>query len=318
MISFIIIGRNEGWKLTKCMDSVVVIVENNQHLAFEVIYVDSRSSDNSIEVVKKYPLARTLLIKGECSVAIARNIGAKEAHGDILFFLDGDIELSPNFLQSVLNNDNQLKYEYLTGRLINYFYNSSWDLLSKQHPPKVQNDSRALSLGGIYLIKKELWNRANGNRTKYKNAFEDTDLSLRLISTGVKPMLLKETMGIHHTISYRSQERLWKMLFSGQQSFRGVLYRDHFFQRSCLKMALRNDYTVFILITCVVLSFLLNPFIALAYPAALIARILLQKEKKSLKDVFTRMAYFLLRDCLTMISFVGYFPKNKKLLYEEV
>ncbi len=318
MISFIIIGRNEGWKLTKCLDSVFKIVENNQHLAFEVIYVDSRSSDNSIEVVKKYPLARTLLIKGECSAAIARNIGANESHGDILFFLDGDVELNAEFLQAALDRNGQLRHRYQAGHLINYYYNSEWEFIAQQQVRNRSKDVYVLSLGGIFLIEKSLWNRVKGIRTKFSKAYEDIDLSLRLIAKGVKPMLLKETMGTHHTISYRSKDRLWKMLFSGHQSFRGVLYRDHFFQRSCLKMALRNDYTIFILITCVVLSFLLNPFIALAYPAALIARILLQKEKKSLTDVFTRMAYFLLRDGLTMISLVGYFPKNKKLLYEEV
>jgi glycosyltransferase involved in cell wall biosynthesis len=80
MISFIIIGRNEGWKLTKCLQSVFETIAYNKLKNAEVIYVDSKSTDDSIERAKAFDKVKVLLITGECNAAIASNIGAKEAN----------------------------------------------------------------------------------------------------------------------------------------------------------------------------------------------------------------------------------------------
>jgi len=40
MISFIVIGKNEGWKLTKCFESIFNTVAYNQVMNYELIYVD--------------------------------------------------------------------------------------------------------------------------------------------------------------------------------------------------------------------------------------------------------------------------------------
>lgn len=93
MISFIIIGRNEGWRLEKCFTSVFKTIKKDNIESFEVIYVDSKSTDNSVNVAKSYEEIKVFQIVGVCNAAIARNVGAKEAKGDILFFIDGDMEI---------------------------------------------------------------------------------------------------------------------------------------------------------------------------------------------------------------------------------
>jgi len=105
MISFIIIGRNESWKLTKCIESVFDTAKYSSLEDYEVLYVDSQSTDNSIELVNEFNGINVFLIKGECNAAIARNIGAVEAKGDILFFIDGDMEIIPSFLNEVLDSE---------------------------------------------------------------------------------------------------------------------------------------------------------------------------------------------------------------------
>ena len=49
MISFIVIGRNEGWKLTKCFESIYDTINYNKLINYEIIYVDSASTDDSID-----------------------------------------------------------------------------------------------------------------------------------------------------------------------------------------------------------------------------------------------------------------------------
>ncbi|MDD2636668.1 MAG: glycosyltransferase, partial [Bacteroidales bacterium] len=121
MISFIIIGRNEGWKFTKCLQSVFETIEYNKLKDAEVIYVDSKSTDDSLKRAKAYKQVKVFLITGECNAAIARNIGAKESKGGILYFIDGDMEIEKDFLSHAIIN-NQLRYDCFTGHLDDYLY----------------------------------------------------------------------------------------------------------------------------------------------------------------------------------------------------
>ena len=89
MISFIIIGRNEGWKLKKCILSVITTIQVNKLQKYDIIYVDSKSSDNSIEIAKEFKQVKVYKITGDTNAAIARNIGASEAKGEYFFFIDG-------------------------------------------------------------------------------------------------------------------------------------------------------------------------------------------------------------------------------------
>ena len=79
MISFIIIGRNEGWKLSKCFESVFKTIKQNKLEKYEVIYVDSDSTDDSIKRAQSNNCIKTFKITSKPNAAIA------------LFNLDEDI-----------------------------------------------------------------------------------------------------------------------------------------------------------------------------------------------------------------------------------
>ena len=100
-ISFIVIGRNEGWKLTRCLKSIIELIKHNNLSSYEIIYVDSNSTDDSIRVAMSFNDINVFRISGIFNAAIARNIGARESTGDVLFFIDGDMELNKEFLPSV-------------------------------------------------------------------------------------------------------------------------------------------------------------------------------------------------------------------------
>ena len=86
MISFIIIGRNEGWKLTKCLQSVFDTISFNNIDKYEVIYGDSKSEDDSIDRVKRFSNVSIISLTGEINAAIARNVGVNHSKGSVLFY----------------------------------------------------------------------------------------------------------------------------------------------------------------------------------------------------------------------------------------
>jgi len=66
----------------------------------EVVVVDGNSSDGTLEVVKKYPVK--LVTEPGLGFGHARNLGIKNASGDIVFFLDSDCYAEPNWIENAL------------------------------------------------------------------------------------------------------------------------------------------------------------------------------------------------------------------------
>jgi len=94
-VSVIVIGRNEGDRLVRCLESVgsMRAIEGE----VEVIYVDSDSTDGSPQKAEALG-ARALTVKPERpAAAIGRNAGWRAALAEIVLFLDGDTILDANF-----------------------------------------------------------------------------------------------------------------------------------------------------------------------------------------------------------------------------
>ena len=66
----------------------------------EVIVVDGRSEDGTVEVARCF--TDKVYQISERGIAKARNYGAKQANGDILIFLDADVDPPPDFIEKVL------------------------------------------------------------------------------------------------------------------------------------------------------------------------------------------------------------------------
>ena len=100
-VGVIIIGRNEGERLDRCLESVRAAAGAAVR---EIVYVDSNSDDNSIAIARAHG-AQVIELDPAApfTAARARNAGAKALlarHPDLelLQFLDGDTLLHPRWL----------------------------------------------------------------------------------------------------------------------------------------------------------------------------------------------------------------------------
>ena len=91
MISVIIPALNEEKYISKCIEGV----KSQAFKDYEVIIVDGKSSDKTIEVIKKISNYK-VIISDKRNAPYQRNLGAKYAKGDFLIFTDADTILSPN------------------------------------------------------------------------------------------------------------------------------------------------------------------------------------------------------------------------------
>ncbi len=96
-ISVVVIGRNEGQRLARCLASVQAA--DWQALRWELIYVDSFSSDGSLPRARRMGARVFDLGAARPCAAAGRNIGWRAARGALVLFLDGDTQLDPQFVQ---------------------------------------------------------------------------------------------------------------------------------------------------------------------------------------------------------------------------
>ena len=100
LLSVVVIGRNEGPRLERCLASVAAMV--HEGFAVETIYVDSRSSDASPALAASLGAQVIVLPQGRTTAAMGRNAGWRAASGELVLFLDGDTLLAPRFVTDSL------------------------------------------------------------------------------------------------------------------------------------------------------------------------------------------------------------------------
>ncbi|MEM2321470.1 MAG: glycosyltransferase [Candidatus Bathyarchaeia archaeon] len=69
--------------------------------SLEIIIVDGGSADRTVEIARRF--TEKVFVLRERGIGRARNYGASRASGDIIIFVDADIDLPPSFLEKVLS-----------------------------------------------------------------------------------------------------------------------------------------------------------------------------------------------------------------------
>ena len=304
MISFVIIGRNEGWKLTKCLQSVYTTIKHNELKAYEVIYVDSKSSDDSIKRARQFENIKIISLTGVCNAAIGRNIGSKESIGDVLFFIDGDMEIIPKFLPLVYNENIGLTYPFVSGQVKRYYYNYDGDFLTNSFQFKnTLNDEYHYTTGGIFIVDRSLWLKMYGMDKNFRQG-EDHDFALRLTKQGY-PLLRKSAIiANHHTVEYINEKRMWRTILSGNVFYPNIfLLRKHFLNIYVYKGLLRANYTTLSLIFFFLTSLFTNSFLWLSgYPLFLTIKVFKNRRGDFVKDV-ELFLYYTIRDIFIICAF---------------
>lgn len=109
-MSYIIPAMNEEKYIGECINSI-----KKQKHCHEIILVDGGSEDGTREIAEEKG-AKVVSDPGK-NAALARNIGAKEAKGDIYCFVDSDTTLPPHWSEEVMNKFQEKKVVAVGGPL---------------------------------------------------------------------------------------------------------------------------------------------------------------------------------------------------------
>ncbi len=177
---------------------------------FEIIVVSDGSSDGTNEFLRalKTPLNVTPIFQANQGVAVARNTGIANAHGDLVLFVDDDVVPAPNLVEQHLATHTQHGERIVAlGPMLtpNDFAMMSWvrweqAMLQKQYDAMARGDwaptARQFYTGNTSLRRQHLLD-AGGFDPKFRRA-EDVELAYRLADRGLKFIFNGNAIGWHY------------------------------------------------------------------------------------------------------------------------
>jgi glycosyltransferase involved in cell wall biosynthesis len=197
-VSVIIPVYNSASTLEKCLDSIF----KSEYKDYEVIVVDDASTDNSMEIVKRFN-CEVIKLSKNLGAANARNNGAKKAKGEIIFFTDGDCVVQTETISTIVkifekNRDlAAIIGSYTLTTPVRNFITTFHNL--RHHYTHQTSRQEAMTFWtGCGAIKREVFEIIGGFDIEFKAAtIEDIELGYRLSSKGYKIQLNKDVMVTH-------------------------------------------------------------------------------------------------------------------------
>jgi len=101
VLSIVVIGRNEGPRLARCLESVSALRRVSGQK--QIIYVDSASTDESPTIARAFNAEVIVLCAENSTAARGRNAGWRSARAPLVLFLDGDTVLHEDFPRLALD-----------------------------------------------------------------------------------------------------------------------------------------------------------------------------------------------------------------------
>jgi GT2 family glycosyltransferase len=205
-ITAILCTYNRSQSLARALDSLAVSIVS-ETIQWEVLVVDNNSSDQTETVVKsfcrRYPGRFRYLFEPQQGKSYALNAGIRDAGGDILAFLDDDVEVEPVWLQNLTSALNDNDWAGSGGRIlpVSGFVPPPWlaldgpcnllgALCAYFDPGDVPGELKDPPYGANMAFRKEMFEKYGGFRTDLgpspgsEMRSEDTEFGRRLMAGG--------------------------------------------------------------------------------------------------------------------------------------
>ena len=237
-ISIIIPTYNSESTIKECLDSVF----NSNFKDFDVILISDKSTDGTVEIAKKYN-CQIIELSENKGPAYVRNLGAKNAKGDILFFIDSDVIIKRDAL-SILNDEfNKKKNNVIQGI---YSHKPNYNTVTQFQQSflcyytwskKIKYTDTLTS--ACFAIKKETFLHFKGFNTDIKSATcEDEEFGYTLIDND-NQILINRDLIVEHRINLSLLKFIKRNFIMNFKTMKSFLRNKNYFK----KKVNQNNYS---------------------------------------------------------------------------
>lgn len=250
-ISIVIPTRDAPEHLERCLKS---IYERSTYENFEVIAVDTGSTDpQALRVQDSFPI-RVLKDLGPFNFARANNLAALEASGQILVFLNNDTEVVTSDWLEILASHLRIPKVGAVGPLLLYPEGSvqhagvvlgfrgtadhvmrGFDSSSDGYAGSLSCSRETMAVtAACMMVRRDFYQRIGGMNQGYASIYQDVDFCLRINEHGLSTVFVANAKLMHHESMSRGSEYnhvdralfidRWKHLLEAGDPF----YNPHF------------------------------------------------------------------------------------------
>lgn len=268
-ISIIIVNYNGLHFTRQCIESFYRFHETD---SAEVIIVDNNSTDGSQDKLRKlFPAIHFIELSENRGFGVANNAGAKEAKGEILFFVNNDTlfvnEVLTGLKHELISNSH---YAVVAPKLLNEDRSNQvsygeYPSISNERDTKKKSDKTLSQLhqiansdpsvikpwvtGAAMMVKRAMFDLIGGFDEEYFMYFEDIDLCATFSHFGYASVYVPSVQLVHlGGKSYQKQDE--QILFEYRRS--QIRYYDKhasLLQRSLVRMYVAGKYLPLIFIS---------------------------------------------------------------------
>ena len=229
-LSVIIPNYNGIELLQKYLEANYRILEKEAPSNFEIIITDDHSKDGSADFISNLNLPNVRFITNPHERGFGSNCnnGARNADGELLFFLNNDVELTEGFLQPLIDKLSEERVFSVVPRILRkkdgLIESITTGVLApgeiKTHSKNIPNKDPDLNhkvlwgCGAALLCKREFFLELGGFSDEFKIYYvEDTDLSVRAWRLGYQNWYVGRSVVIHDNSVTTKKEWKWKKRF---------------------------------------------------------------------------------------------------------
>jgi glycosyltransferase involved in cell wall biosynthesis len=221
IISVVIPAKNEEKTIARCIESVLEAVKSIE--SYEVILVDSRSTDRTVDIAQKYPI-KILRLKKDWFISphAGRYTGTINSRSKYVFFLDADMVVHKDWIQKGLDAfDQDEGIAGVTGIIYNVLPDEA---LNQQHPITRHPLGYVNYLPGPAIFRMDVLQEVNHFNPFFKG-YGEKEIGYRIQAKGYKQIRINSPISYHFKKEKDISETIEK---SGYFKGVGQFLRRHF------------------------------------------------------------------------------------------
>ena len=242
LVSVVVLNYQGATDTITCLEGLETLDWPRERL--EVIVVDNNSGGDDVERISRaFPDVRLIASEVNTGFAGGCNLGAKEARGEFVAFLNNDARPDPKWLKAavgVLDRDGTIgcvasKVLDWDGKVIDFvdaalsYYGHAFKLHVGE-PDSAAYGSEAdvlFGTGAAMVCRAEVFANAGGFDDRYFMFFEDVDLGWRLWLLGWRVRFVPDSLVYHRHHASASRLRQWREHYLLERNALFTIYKNY-------------------------------------------------------------------------------------------
>ncbi len=226
LVSVIIPTYNASESIQKCIDSI----RNQTYPNIEIICCDDCSTDNTVEILKKYSSSSVIVLENEKNMraAYSRNRCIEIAKGQFIAQIDDDDYSVPERIEKQVEFLSKNPEIDFVGTGIFYFDEngvwgqSSWEV--GYAPQKEDFLKNSIFINPSMMYRAEALRKVDGYRiAKETRRSQDYDMHMRMYAAGLKGYVLPDRL----TYYYRGEKSYPKIRYEYRRDEAKIRYKNY-------------------------------------------------------------------------------------------